>query len=212
MYKIIFENDNFLIIDKLSQIPCIRLKDKAGLSDELILEFPSLSNLPDYGFTHRIDNDTLGLVIVAKNINYYNKIRDLFKQNKILKVYHARVSGKLYAKKGIINYPIAHSKKTDKKMVAIKEGYRLYRGKAREAETRWTLISGKDLEVIIKTGVRHQIRVHLASLSHPILGDFLYNGDPAPCLMLISKKISFSLDGENFEAVSSLNLDDLLKV
>jgi 23S rRNA-/tRNA-specific pseudouridylate synthase len=217
MYRVIYENKNVLIIDKLVPVPTLRQGSNGGLSDDVLLEFPYLSSIPDCGFTHRLDNETLGLILIAKDDNYYAKIRHLFSEKKINKLYLARVRGVLVSDKGIIDTPIAHSAKSTKKMIAVKEGYRIFRGNPRAAVTEWKVINKRadstDLELSARTGVRHQIRVHLASIDHPICGDRLYGKslDDYPSLMLISKSLNFICpeSGEKIEAVSTLTLDSM---
>ncbi len=197
MYKIIYEDEHLIGIDKLSTVPCIRLGDSSGLSDELLLEFPFLGQIPDFGFTHRLDNETLGVLVVAKKQGVYETIRGYFDSKKINKTYHARVQGLVAEECGVIDLPIAHSSKSPKKMIAVREGYRIYRGEPRPAKTEWKTISKTldttDLELSTSTGVRHQIRVHLLSIGHPICGDRLYCKDflNYPSLMLVSKSIRF---------------------
>ncbi|HOW16482.1 MAG TPA: RluA family pseudouridine synthase [bacterium] len=219
MYKILYEDKDLLVIDKLSTVPCIRLGDSYGLSDELIIEFPMLASIPDYGFTHRLDNETLGVMLLAKNVDVYEKIRVLFENKNIKKTYHARVKGCVQEQEGRIDVPIAHSLKSTKKMVAVKDGYRVYRGQARPAMTRWIVlnkgIDSCDLELHTDTGVRHQIRVHLLSIGHPICGDRLYNKDflEHPSLMLISKRMSFVHPNtqQNMQIESEIELSSMFR-
>lgn len=217
MYRVVYENKDALIIDKLVPVPTLRQGSNGGMSDEVLLEFPYLASIKDCGFTHRLDNETLGLILIAKNDKYYEKIRALFSEKKINKLYLARVRGTLPAEKGIIDTPVAHSAKSTKKMIAVKEGYRIFRGHPRNAVTEWKVINRRadstDLELSAKTGVRHQIRVHLASIEYPICGDRLYgkNTDDYPSLMLISKSLNFICPetGDKIEAVSTLTLDSM---
>ena len=219
MYKIIYEDEHLIAIDKLSNIPCIRLADSAGMSDELILEYPFLSKLPDFGFTHRIDNETLGVVVVAKDLSTYEAIRSYFDSKEIHKTYHARVTGVVQDDKGVIELPIAHSLKSTKKMIAIKDGYRIYRGQPRVAKTEWTVMNRcldtSDLALSTSTGVRHQIRVHLLSIEHPICGDRLYSKNflDYPSLMLISKSVEFfhPVKQKNILVESNLDLGTMFK-
>jgi len=216
MYKTIYENENFLIIDKLSQVPCIRLGSSAGLSDDLILEYPYLNKIKDYGFTHRIDNETLGLLLIAKNTTYYEAIRALFKDHKILKTYLARVQGLVPQAEGEILFPIAHDSNNKKKMIAVKPSYRIFRGKESSAKTSWSIIeqtnTTTDLLLSTYTGRRHQLRVHLKAIEHPICGDQLYSKNYLnyPALMLIAKSISFKcpLNKTDFTFKSTLELKD----
>jgi len=220
MYRVVYEDDYLVGIDKLSPIPCIRQGGNSGLSDEVVLEYPQLSSIKDYGFTHRLDNDTLGVILIAKTKDYYERTRSLFDEKLVNKTYHARVRGVVEDETGTIGLPIAHSSKSVKKMTVVKPGYRIYRSNPREAITEWTVIKKSvdttDLELRTRTGVRHQIRAHLVSIGFPICGDKLYNNHPDdyPSLMLISKKVLFNcpVRGDKIELVSTLNLDNMFDV
>ncbi|MCX6112405.1 MAG: RluA family pseudouridine synthase [Proteobacteria bacterium] len=217
MFRVVYEDENCLGIDKLLPIPSIRQGTSSGLSDDIILEYPMLSKILDFGFTHRLDNETLGVMLIAKNANYYEKIRELFRNKKVDKTYHARVRGVVSGDEGVIDDPIAHSKKSIKKMTVIKPGYRIYRGEPRPAITSWKVLNRRaeltDLELKAKTGVRHQIRVHLQSIGHPICGDPLYSdySEDYPSLMLISKVIVFKcpVTEKEIKLMSTLNLDNM---
>jgi len=219
MYRLIHEEDNFLIIDKAMIMPTIRQADSAGLSDDVALSYPELNAIKDFGFTHRLDNETLGLVIVARNKNYYEAVRAMFSEHKIQKKYHARVLGRLPEQTGSIYYPIAHSKSSDKKMVAVKPGYRVYRGEPRSAQTDFKVIAEHaettDLELSTVTGLRHQIRVHLQSIGYSICGDRLYskdtNNNSYPSLMLVAKHISFicPITSKTYNFISTVSLDNM---
>lgn len=217
MYRVVYENQYFVFIDKLVPVPGIRQGNSGGLSDELLLEYPFLSSIEDFGFTHRLDNETLGLILVAKTKEYYNLIRTLFSNGEIKKQYLARVQGVLTKDNGFIDLKIAHSAKSTKKMMVVKEGFRIFRGKARNAVTEWKVllrrVDSTDLELSARSGVRHQIRLHMANLGYPICGDRLYGkfSEDYPSLMLISKSIDFICPktGELVKAVSTLNLDNM---
>ena len=217
VYRVIYENSDILIIDKLVPVPTLRQGSNGGLSDEVLLEFPFLAPIKDSGFTHRLDNETLGLILIAKNERYYSDIRALFSEKKVNKKYHARVKGLVARDSGVIDIKIAHSAKSTKKMMAVKEGYKIFRGNPRDAVTEWKVLNRRadstDLELSAKTGVRHQIRVHLASIDHPICGDKMYGKffEDYPSLMLISKTLSFDCPktGNKIEAVSTLTLDSM---
>ncbi|MEI6080396.1 MAG: RluA family pseudouridine synthase [bacterium] len=217
MFRVVYEDENCMGVDKLLPMPCIRQGSSSGLSDDIILEYPDLMKIPDFGLTHRLDNETLGVILVAKNADYYEKIRELFTNKKVSKTYNARVRGIVKEDSGIIDDPIAHSKKSIKKMIVVKPGYRIYRSEPRPAITEWTVINRRsdstDLELKTSTGVRHQIRVHLQSIGHPICGDALYSdySEDYPSLMLISKSVSFEcpISGKEIKLVSTLNLDNM---
>ena len=123
------------------------------------------------GIVHRLDKDTSGLLIVAKNdlahINMSNQIKD----RQVKKIYIALVKGNINEDEATINMPIGRSTKDRKKMAVRKDG--------KEAVTHFKVLKRyKDytlLEVKIDTGRTHQIRVHMAEIGHPVVGDMVYS-------------------------------------
>lgn len=137
---------------------------------------------------HRLDKETSGVLLTSDDPAYF----DLFYERKMKKKYLAVVCGKLSSKKGVINQPIGVKKQYDghKVMHVTQQG--------KEALTRYEVMRElKDLSVLAlypKTGRTHQIRVHLAWLGHPILGDYDYGGHfpvVPPRMLLHAHKISF---------------------
>ena len=123
------------------------------------------------GIVHRLDKDTSGLLIVAKNdlahINMSNQIKD----RQVKKIYIALVKGNINENEATINMPIGRSTKDRKKMAVRKDG--------KEAVTHFKVLKRyKDytlLKVKIDTGRTHQIRVHMAEIGHPVVGDMVYS-------------------------------------
>ena len=143
------------------------------------------------GIVHRLDKDTSGLLMIAKNDQAHESLSEQLRERTMDKRYLAVVDGEMKDPSGRIEKPIARSKKDRKKMAVDPEG--------RYALTEWTLkenLRGAALlEVHILTGRTHQIRVHMQSIHHPVAGDPIYgmkNGVKAPRLMLHAWRLSFT--------------------
>jgi 23S rRNA pseudouridine1911/1915/1917 synthase len=126
---------------------------------------------------HRLDRDTSGLVIIAKTDFAHRRLAEQFAQRTVKKTYIALVHGTLKDDQGTVNYPIERDPVHRKRMRALRSG----RG-GRSAITHFRVLERvhsayggfTQLEVKIETGRTHQIRVHLAALHHPVVGDKLY--------------------------------------
>ena len=120
---------------------------------------------------HRIDKDTSGLLIVAKNDNAHIKISEQIKNHQVKKIYTALVKGNISESSATIDMPIGRSKNDRKKMAVTEDG--------KDAITHIKVIKryGKYtlLRIKIDTGRTHQIRVHMAEIGHPVVGDETYS-------------------------------------
>ncbi len=238
--KILYEDSNILAIDKPSGVsvhPDGRSKEKT-ISDWFLKNYPKTKNvgepikiknddkffelLPRPGIVHRLDKDTSGVLLLAKNQKAYEFLKEQFKGREIKKVYNAIVLGSMKNDRGTIRKPIGRSGNDFRKRLAGRGA----RGELREAITEYTVLKrftsppsspskGEGakftyLEVRPKTGRTHQIRVHMKFINHPVVCDSLYNGGhPSPKgidrLALHAKSIVFKdLKGKIIKVESPL--------
>ena len=124
------------------------------------------------GIVHRIDRDTSGLVVAAKNDRAHLALAAQLQDHSLFRLYHAVVLGGLREDSGTVNAPIARHP-TDRKRMAVCRP-----GEGREAVTHWQLIDSQNgyshITCRLETGRTHQIRVHMAHTGHPLLGDTVY--------------------------------------
>ncbi len=174
--EIIYEDENIVAINKPPFV----------VSDELASE---------YELIHRLDKETSGVLLLAKNKEFKQKAIEEFRAQRVYKEYVAWVDG-IVAQSYEVDYPIL----TIKKGGVAKSRLSKSKGKPAHTYIEPLEIHGKKtkVKVIIKTGRTHQIRLHLARTEHPILGDRLYGGREWKRLMLHAKKIE--LLGYSFEA------------
>jgi 23S rRNA pseudouridine1911/1915/1917 synthase len=178
------------------------------------------------GIVHRLDRDTSGLLVVAKTDTALENLSDQFRDRTVYKSYVALVHGRVRSESGKIDQPLARDPSNRTRMAVVRGGRNaltIYR--VRQAYERFTL-----LDVELKTGRTHQIRVHLAWLKHPVVGDEVYGGGrdntiPDPKLrarirnlkrhFLHAEKLAFRHPHTNevvrFESALPLELAEVLK-
>ncbi|MBU3964441.1 RluA family pseudouridine synthase [Patescibacteria group bacterium] len=179
--KIIYEDENIIVLDKPAGIAVFSDND-SGLMAEIVESNPELKNVgepPRYGLIHRLDKDTSGLLLVAKNNQALSFFQKQFRTRDVRKKYIALVWGKIQEKEGIIKTLINRDKDGKKQRAYPWLGPLAKKTGSRLAETQWKMIEEYDkytlIEAIPKTGRKHQIRVHFSYIGHPIIGDKLYS-------------------------------------
>ncbi|MEK9209299.1 MAG: RluA family pseudouridine synthase [Patescibacteria group bacterium] len=181
--NIIYEDKDILAINKPAGLlthPAGKSKvHKLTLVDYLLKHCPLIKKVGDEpenrpGLVHRLDKDTSGVLLVAKNQEAYEYLKNEFKNRKVKKTYLALVEGIIKEKEGEINLPFGRSKKDFRKWAAVGKK----RGKLREALTLYKVKKRFDdytlVEVYPQTGRTHQIRSHFKAIGHPIVCDSLY--------------------------------------
>lgn len=216
----IFENENFIVINKPAglQVHPSDKNETDTLVNGLLFQSPEIKNVGDEpenrpGIVHRLDKDTSGAMIVVKNQKTFQELKDKFKNREIQKTYWALVYGKMENKKGIIDAPIARARNYKKQTIANAKT----KTKIRSAITEYKVLKEFDdyslVEVKPRTGRMHQIRIHLSSIGHPILGDEKYQIKNIKSErnvrrhLLHAKKIKFNLNNKEFEFEAKLSDD-----
>ncbi|MEN3014535.1 MAG: RluA family pseudouridine synthase [bacterium] len=211
---IIYEDENLICLDK----PVINV-NKVGKKPS-VFEYLIYKSVSPY-IVHRLDRQTTGCLIVAKNYTTANKLSELFKQRKVKKKYYALVEGKLDGdltieapiyhirnptKKQIVSYgKIAISTIRKIKIIPLSKLGNIFEN--RYYVTRPLRQEMTFLEVDILTGRTHQIRVHLSAIGNPVVGDVKYGSciviDQANTFLLHSHLIEFELDGKIYSFKSN---------
>jgi len=174
---IVHEDDDLIVVNKPAGMVVHPAAGVSGgtLANALAFHFQQLSTAGGVarpGIVHRLDKGTSGLLVVAKTEIAHENLADQFRDREVFKSYLALVHGQVEHRRGEIDQPIARDPRNRTRMAIVRAGrpsLSLYR--IRERFDRFTL-----LDVELKTGRTHQIRVHLAWLKHPVVGDEVYGG------------------------------------
>ncbi len=196
---IIFEDENYLVIDKPAGLAVHPGGNIVGatLKDWLLNHYPAIKNVGEDesrpGIMHRLDMDVSGLMVVAKNQKSYENLKKQFQGRKVVKEYIALVHGQVSKDDDLIDFPIKRSK-DGYKMAALPkntealltrrspknrdqgnlEGFFKSKESITEFSVSKRFVNYSLLDIKIKTGRTHQIRVHLYAYGHPLAGDPLY--------------------------------------
>jgi 23S rRNA pseudouridine1911/1915/1917 synthase len=179
---LVFEDDQLLVINKVTDMvvhPAAGHRD-GTLLNGLIHYSPQLEQVPRAGIVHRLDKDTTGLMVVAKTLEAHYELVNQLQRREVEREYEAIVQGVLTGG-GTVNEPLGrHPVNRKKRAVVPKNG--------QEAITHYRVLnrfrSSTHARIKLETGRTHQIRVHMAHLNHPLVGDPVYGGRlriPAAC-------------------------------
>lgn len=224
--KVLYNNHGLLIIDKpagLTVHPGAGFKGET-LASALLYNFKDIEEVGEEhrpGIVHRLDKDTSGVILVAKTPQMYEHLKDAFAERKIKKEYLALVAGKVEKPHGFIETPIGKSKTDFRKMTtknpvegkpAVTEYKVLEYLKAGNSLDEYTLLLVK-----LHTGRTHQIRVHMDSIGHPLMGDQLYGGkrtylEKLHRQFLHAKRIEVQLPDKTWIEAESDLPDDLKEI
>ncbi len=245
--KILFEDKNVLVIDKPAGIvvhPDGKTKTKT-ISDWLLLNYPAIKNVGEPfiiereggkkekilrpGIVHRLDKETSGVLLIAKNQKTFDFLKEQFQSHKVKKVYRAFVYGNVSdpkaslatGKRGVINVPIGRSQKDIRAYTAGRGA----REPLRDAVTEYIILNKftdtknadkkkevehqySYIEAYPKTGRTHQIRVHMRYINHPVVSDPIYRGAKdlslgMKRLALHAYSITFSLPSGELKTIES---------
>ena len=194
--RIVFEDEHLLVVDKPAGMvvhPGAGVKT-GTLVHALLHHVPSIRTVGGAdrpGIVHRLDKDTSGLLVVAKTGRMHRELVDKLRDHEVRRVYRALVWRDPREAAGVIDAPLARDQRDRKRMMVVPRG-------GRAAVTHWHVLErfgpATMLEVRLETGRTHQIRVHLAHIRFPVVGDPTYGGRPKKLLSADDRERSLAVE------------------
>lgn len=225
--EVLFEDENVLILNKPAGVLVHPVAERPSdtLAHWILAHRPSLAGVGENplrpGIVHRLDRETSGVIVAAKTIRAFAELKLAFQNRTVEKRYLALVYGQVPRDTGTIEKPLQRKRGEIRRVVSDGrvEGARASAGTLRPARTEYAVVKRfpavNFLLITPKTGRTHQIRVHMASFGHPVVGDKLYAFKPMrsdPALfpdrqMLHAWSIAFTLFGRSYGATAPLPAD-----
>ncbi len=185
--KILFEDPSFIVLDKAPGIPAhpLNMNEQGTVANGLVTRYPEMQGIGfsprEPGLVHRLDRDTSGVLLAARKGVAFERLRAQFEQGQVQKVYLSLVHGRLEPK-GEVDRPIGNKTRNSRSVTVVpEEGCSRRLRNLSPAVTRYrTVRYFKNYSMVrlwMATGVRHQLRAHMAFLGHPVAGDLLYGGN-----------------------------------
>ena len=210
---IIYENDDLLVINKPSGMVVHPAPGnyENTLVNALLGKYPLSNGLERPGIVHRLDKDTSGVMLVAKNDDTHYKLSEMIKERKVKRTYVALVSGVIQHETGTIDAPIGRCENNREKMAVTSLN-------SKQAVTHFKVLKRFKnhtlIECNLETGRTHQIRVHMNYIGYPIVNDPLYGKeiiDKEYGQLLHSKKISFNNPRDNEKLTFEVDVPERFK-
>ncbi len=221
--EILFKDENIIVVNKQAglQVHPSANEKMNTLSNALVAHFPEIAGVHDDsqgaqlrpGIVHRLDKDTSGVMVIARNQMAFAELKKLFASHQVEKNYVALCEGIFEKKEGVIEKPLARSTSYHKQVIARQNTKTI----VREAVTRYKVLEERSGYSLVgafpKTGRMHQIRIHLASVGHPVVGDAVYalkgkNAEKsAPRQLLHAQELKFSLFGQPYDFIAPIPAD-----
>jgi 23S rRNA pseudouridine1911/1915/1917 synthase len=176
---IVYEDDDIVVVDKP---PGVAAHPTPGWTGPTVLQgllaaghtIATSGAAERQGIVHRLDATTSGLMVVAKSERAYSALKRAFREREVDKIYHALVQGHPDPLRGTVDAPIARHPSGDGRFAVVAGG----RPSVTHYDTLEAFRAASLVEIVLETGRTHQIRVHMAAIRHPCVGDRMYGADP----------------------------------